>query len=103
MDRQIQLPEEAELYELSEFLRIFSDPTRLKILFALKQEPTCVTELADSIGMSQSAVSHQLAIMRRADLIRADRSGKNIVYSISDDHVSLIIEMALAHTRETDI
>ena len=93
------LPGEDLLYELSDFFHIFADPTRLKILFTI-EEPMCVCDIASVLGMTKSAVSHQLKILRQANLVRYRRSGKNIFYSLSDEHVKVIIEYALEHIKE---
>ena len=93
------LPGDDLLCELSDFYRIFADPTRLKILFTI-EEPMCVCDIARVLGMTKSAVSHQLKILRQSDLVRYKRSGKNIFYSLSDEHVKVIIEYALEHIKE---
>ena len=93
------LPSEDLLYELSDFFRIFADPTRLKILFTI-EEPMCVCDIARVLGMTKSAVSHQLKILRQSDLVRYRKSGKNVFYSLSDEHVKVIIEYALEHIKE---
>lgn len=93
------LPSEDLLCELSDFYRIFADPTRLKILFTI-EEPMCVCDIARVLGMTKSAVSHQLKVLRQSNLVRYKRSGKNIFYSLSDEHVKVIIEYALEHIKE---
>ncbi len=94
------LPDENELCRLSEFFRVFGDPTRLKILLALDAAELCVCDISDSVGMSKSAVSHQLAALRAAHLVAYRREGKNIYYRLADNHVRHIIECALGHIRE---
>ena len=94
------MPPEAELYRLSDFFKILGDPTRLRILFAIDRAPLCVCDIAELLGMTKSAVSHQLGILRRSDLVTCKRSGKNVFYELADEHVRDIIEKALEHIRE---
>ena len=98
--RRSRLPDGRQLLELSDFFKIFSDSTRLKILFALDGEDLCVCEIADVLEMSSSAVSHQLKTLRQSNLIKGIRRGKNIYYSLADAHVRDIIEKALEHVEE---
>ena len=98
--RRAGMPDVETLYDLSDFFKIFGDSTRLSILFAIDGEPLCVCDIADLLGMTKSAVSHQLRILRDSDLITYRRSGKNVFYSLADDHVRDIIEKALEHIRE---
>jgi len=88
------------LDKMSEFFKVMSDKTRLKILVELLGGSMCVMHISERVGMSQSATSHQLAILRKADLVRVKRNGKSIVYSISDEHVRLMLDMALLHLGE---
>lgn len=88
------------LGEMANFFKILADETRLKILFALFDGAKCVMHISEKVEMSQSAVSHQLAILKRADLVKVARNGKNQVYSISDEHVRLVIDMAEIHVCE---
>ena len=99
-EKKISLPSEEELSSLADFFKIFSDITREKILFALDDAPICVCEISQAVEMSISAVSHQLKILRDANLIKAERRGKNIYYSLADSHVRDIIEKALDHINE---
>lgn len=94
------MPDEATLYELSDLFKIFGDSTRMKILFALDGRQMCVCDIASVIGMTKSAVSHQLKILRQNKLITYRKSGKNVIYSLADDHVKSIIEIALSHIKE---
>lgn len=82
------------------FFKAMSDPTRLKILTELAGGRLCVTHISQKVGMSQSATSHQLAVLKRARLVKMTRSGKTAVYSISDDHVRLMLDMAMLHITE---
>ena len=95
-----QLPDEDLLYEMSDFFRVFSDSTRIRILFALDKGELCVCDLAYLLSMTKSAISHQLRILRASSLVRARRSGKNVFYSLADDHVRDIVEKALEHITE---
>ena len=91
---------EEEVQDLAEQFRLFSDPTRLKILWALSQENLCVSDLADRLGSTQSAISHQLRLLRQARLIKYEKAGKTSVYQLDDDHVSRILELGYIHISE---
>lgn len=95
-----QMPCEEELYELSDFFKIFGDSTRIRILFSIDKGPLCVCEICAILGMTKSAISHQLKILRQNNLIIAERRGKNVYYSLADAHVRDIIEKALEHIEE---
>ena len=94
------MPCEEELYELSDFFKIFGDSTRIRILFSIDKEPLCVCEICAILGMTKSAISHQLKILRQNNLIISERRGKNVYYSLADAHVRDIIEKALEHIEE---
>ena len=94
------MPDLSELYDLADFFKIFGDSTRMSILFAIDGEPMCVCDIAELLGMTKSAVSHQLKILRQSDLITYRKSGKNVFYSLADCHVKDIIEKALEHIKE---
>lgn len=91
---------DAVLCEMSMFFKILSDKTRLRILTELLEGSLCVNHICERLDMSQSAISHQLALLRKADLVRVMRKGKTIVYSISDEHVRSMLDMALLHACE---
>ncbi len=95
-----EMPDDTMLYDLSDFFKILGDSTRMGILFAIDREPMCVCDIASALGMTKSAVSHQLKILRTSDLVRYRKSGKNVYYSLADDHVRDIIEKALEHIKE---
>lgn len=95
-----EMPPENVLYDLSDFFKVLGDSTRIRILFAIDGEALCVCDLSDLLGMSKSAVSHQLKILRQSDLVTFYRNGKNVYYTLADDHVRSIIETALAHIKE---
>ena len=91
---------EVSIDRMSEFFKVMADKTRLRILIELLDKSLCVMHISERVGMSQSATSHQLAILRKADLVRVKRNGKTIVYSISDEHVRLMLDMAMLHINE---
>ncbi len=93
-------PGESELFKLSELFKVFGDTTRIKILFILFESELCVYDLAEELGMTQSAVSHQLKILKQSRLVKGRRDGKHIFYSLSDEHVRSIIAQGLEHVEE---
>lgn len=94
------LPNEELLYELADFFKVFGDSTRIKILYALSKAPLCVCEIAELISMSQSAVSHQLRVLKRARLVRCKREGKQMIYALADSHITTIVQQGLTHITE---
>ena len=88
------------LYGLSEFYKIFADETRLRILDVLLNKPLCVNEISEILDMTQSAISHQLKNLRASNLVKTEKIGKNVYYSISDDHIKIILSYGLEHTKE---
>ena len=98
--KRAEMPDESTLYDLSDFFKILGDSTRVSILFAIDGEPMCVCDIANLLGMTKSAVSHQLKILRQSDLVTYRKSGKNVFYTLADDHVRDIIEKALEHIKE---
>ena len=95
-----EMPDEELLYDLADLFKIFADTTRIKILYALMKEGKSVGAIADEVGASQSAVSHQLRILKQARLVRFRRDGKQVVYSLSDDHVYTMIAQGMVHICE---
>ncbi len=91
------MPSDEMLYDLSDFFKILGDSTRMSILFALDNGPLCVCDITEILGMTKSAVSHQLKSLRQSNLVSYKKSGKNVFYSLADDHVKSIIEVALEH------
>lgn len=91
---------EDRLFELAELFRVFGDSTRIKILCALFVRERNVTEICEAVGMSQSAISHQLRLLKQADLVASRRDGKAMIYALADDHVKTIINMAREHLEE---
>ena len=100
MKNNLFAPLQEQIEQIGNFFRVMGDPTRLKILTVLLNGKMCVMHISQAVGMSQSAVSHQLAILRRANLVCVSRSGKSQVYAIADEHVRLILDMALLHSAE---
>lgn len=94
------MPPEEELQDLAEFYRVFGDATRLKILYVLLCSEMCVYDIANLIGMSQSAVSHQLRTLKQMDLVKYRREGKTIFYSLADAHIVTILSQGLDHIEE---
>lgn len=88
------------LYKLADLFKIFGDPTRMRILSALFDGELCVQEIADTLEMSQSAISHQLRILKQAALVKFRRDGKTIYYSLADDHIATIMAQGLEHVCE---
>ena len=95
-----QMPDEDEMYDLAELFKVFGDSSRIKILFALFSNEICVCDLAESLGMTQSAVSHQLKILKTAGLVKARRDGKQMIYSLAYDHVRTIMGQGKEHIEE---
>ena len=94
------LPDDAVLCDLSDLFKMFGDTTRLKILYALSESELCVCAIAELLGMDQSAISHQLRILRDRSLVKCRRAGKTVYYSLADDHVRTIINMGFDHLTE---
>ena len=92
--------DEEILYDLADLFKVFSDTTRIKILFALIDKDLCVADIAETIGASQSAVSHQLRILKQARLVKFQREGKNVIYALSDDHVHTMLDQGMTHICE---
>lgn len=95
-----KLPEEEVLYDLAELFKVFGDSTRIRILFVLFEAEVCVCDLAEALNMTQSAVSHQLKILKQNKLVRSRREGKSVFYSLADAHVRTIINQGLEHVCE---
>ena len=94
------LPEETELYDLAELFKVFGDSTRIRILFVLFEAEVCVCDLAKALNMTQSAISHQLRILKQNKLVKSRREGKSIFYSLADGHVRTIINQGREHIEE---
>ena len=94
------MPDEDKLYDLAELFKCFGDSTRIRILFTLFESEKCVYDIAETLNMTQSAVSHQLKILKQAKLIASRREGKSVIYQLADDHVSSMITQGIEHIME---
>jgi len=94
------MPAEGELYDLADFFKVLGDSTRTRIMWALDESEMCVCDLAVLLGMTKSAISHQLSSLKQANLVKARRDGKNVYYSLLDQHVKQVFECGLEHIRE---
>ena len=99
-EEKFSMPEEDTLIDLAELFKVFGDSTRVKLLFALSSGEKAVGELAQGLGMTDSAVSHQLKILKDNKLIRGRRDGKSIFYNLADNHVVSILNQGLEHVAE---
>ena len=97
---QKEIPWEETMYDLTELFRIFGDSTRIRILYVLFEAEMCVCDIAALLGMTQSAISHQLKALKNARLVKSRRDGKTVFYSLADDHVKTIIDQGLEHILE---
>lgn len=95
-----EMPDEEMLYDLADLFKVFSDTTRIKILFALMAEDLSVGDIAEAVNTSQSAVSHQLRILKQARLVKFRREGKQVIYSLADDHVYTMLSQGMTHICE---
>ncbi len=95
-----KMPPEEELLDLAEFFKVFGDGTRLKILYVLLATEMCVYDIAAVLGMSQSAISHQLRVLTGSRLVKFRREGKTVFYSLADGHVRKIIAQGMEHVNE---
>ena len=93
-------PKDELLFDLADFYKIFGDTTRVKILYALDKSELCVCDISVLLGMSVSAVSHQLKTLRDSNLVKTKREGKVVYYSLADDHVKSILECGIEHLEE---
>ena len=94
------MPDEDALIDLSELFKVFGDSTRIRILFVLFEAEVCVCDLAAALNMTQSAISHQLNILKRNKLVKCRREGKSMFYSLADDHVRTIVSQGMEHIEE---
>lgn len=94
------MPNEETLYDLAELYKVFGDSTRIKILYVLFEAEMCVCDIAQLLNMSMSAISHQLRVLKQAELVKFRREGKTIFYSLADDHVRAIINQGMEHILE---
>ena len=94
------IPPQEIIAPLADLFKTFGDPTRIRILYALSVQELCVCDIADSLGMTQSAISHQLRVLKQMQLVKFRRDGKTVYYSLADSHVSTILGQGMEHVRE---
>lgn len=95
-----KMPEESELYELADLFKVFGDSTRIKILYVLFENEMCVYDIANILNMTQSAISHQLRILKQNRLVRFRKEGKTVLYTLADEHVFTILRQGIEHVEE---
>lgn len=95
-----EMPGEEELFDLSELFKIFGDSTRIRILYVLFESEMCVCDIAQLLGMTQSAISHQLQVLKKSKLVKYRREGKTVFYSLADSHVRTILDQGMEHITE---
>ena len=101
LDRvRADMPDEECLYDLAELFKVFGDSTRIRILYVLFESEMCVCDIAALLSMSQSAISHQLRVLKQARLVRSRREGKTVYYFLADDHVRVILGQGMEHVEE---
>ena len=104
MDQQAKttaegMPDDEILYELADLFRVFGDSTRIKILYALHDQELCVQDIAAAVALSQSAVSHQLRVLRQSSLVSYRKEGKTVYYALDDSHVEMVLCQGLRHIK----
>jgi len=99
-DVREHMPPEDVLYDLADFFKIFADSTRIKMLYVLMAGEMCVCDLADTLSMNQSAISHQLRTLKQMNLVKYRREGKTVFYSLADGHIKSILSQGLEHIEE---
>lgn len=95
-----KMPEESELYDLADLFKVFGDSTRIKILYALYENEMCVYDIANILNMTQSAISHQLRILKQNRLVKYRKEGKTVLYTLADQHVFTILNQGIEHVEE---
>lgn len=95
-----QMPPEEELYDLAELFKVFGDSTRIKILYVLFENEMCVYDIANILNMTQSAISHQLRVLKQNRLVRYRKEGKTVLYTLADEHVFTILSQGIEHVEE---
>ncbi len=95
-----EMPDEDALFDLSELFKVFGDSTRIRILYCLFESEMCVCDIATLLNMTQSAISHQLSVLKKSKLVKSRRSGKIVFYSLADSHVRTIIDQGMEHVKE---
>lgn len=97
---QAHMPTEDSLYELADLYKVFGDSTRIKLLYTLFETELCVCDIAQLLGMSMSAISHQLRVLKQAKLVKFRREGRSVLYALADDHVKTILGQGMEHINE---
>ena len=97
---RMDMPDEERLYDLAELFKVFGDSTRIRILYVLFESELCVCDIAALLNVSQSAISHQLRVLKQARLVRNRRDGKTVYYFLADDHVRVILGQGMEHIEE---
>lgn len=95
-----RMPEDGLIYDLAEFFKVFADSTRMKIIYALMENELCVRDIANIVQTTQSAISHQLRLLKQAKLVKFRKEGKVVYYSLDDDHISQIVKKGREHIEE---
>ncbi|CDB89968.1 putative uncharacterized protein [Clostridium sp. CAG:253] len=95
-----KMPEESELYDLADLFKVFGDSTRIKILYVLFENEMCVYDIASILNMTQSAISHQLRILKQNRLVKFRKEGKTVLYTLADEHVFTILSQGIEHVEE---
>ena len=95
-----KMPMESQLYELADLFKVFGDSTRIKVLYLLFENEMCVHDIAQILNMTQSAISHQLRILKQNRLVKFRKEGKNVLYSLADEHVFTILRQGMEHVEE---
>lgn len=95
-----KMPEESELYDLADLFKVFGDSTRLKVLYVLFENEMCVYDIARILNMTQSAISHQLRVLKQNRLVKFRKEGKNVLYTLADEHVFTILRQGMEHVEE---
>ena len=99
-DNEEKMPIESELYELADLFKVFGDSTRIKILYALYENEMCVYDIASLLNMTQSAISHQLRVLKQNRLVKYRKDGKTVLYTLADEHVFTILSQGIEHVEE---
>lgn len=97
---ELDMPDDEVLYELADLFRVFGDSTRIKILYVLFESEMCVCDIAQLLNMNQSAISHQLRVLKQSKLVKYRRDGKTVFYSLADGHVRTILGQGMEHVAE---
>ncbi len=94
------MPKDEIIYDLAEFFKVFADSTRMKIIYALMEKELCVCDIAKIVGTTQSAISHQLRVLKQSKLVKFKKEGKEVIYSLDDDHIAEIVKKGCEHIEE---